>query len=115
MATRNYPCVLFNVTEHQVAALLAAVKHTQAGPRRWSCPATGSATVSPPPAAIWRVLTRRVSARAVNAWLASSLLMPYRLLQRPQRQIPIVWPSTGPRRPRLVDTRTVKHGHAHLP
>ncbi len=61
------------------------------------------------------VVTRGRATGRVKAWLASSLLMPYRPLQRPQRQIPIVWTSTGPRRPRLVDTRTVKHGHAHLP
>ena len=61
------------------------------------------------------VATRGRATGRVKAWLASSLLMSYRPLQRPQRQIPIVWTSTGPRRPRLVDTRTVKHGHAHLP
>ena len=41
MAPHNYPCMLFSVTEHQVAALLAAVEHTLASPQEAVLPSDG--------------------------------------------------------------------------
>ena len=41
MATHNYPCMLFSVTEHQVAALLAAVEHALASPQEAVLPSDG--------------------------------------------------------------------------
>ena len=68
MAPHNYPCMLFSVTEHQVAALLAAVEHTLASPGRWSCQRRAALQPRHRPHQVWRVLTHRVSARAVNPW-----------------------------------------------
>ena len=41
MATHNYPCMLCSGTEHQVAALLAAVEHTLASPQDAVLPSDG--------------------------------------------------------------------------